>query len=99
MPTAVSKVNIPTDLHQRARAAVRLVERVTGRRYTFAQFVREAFIAQLAVMPATTTEAATSTRTARRWDLAADSPRTGHDDHRCFAASADEAHAGRRSNS
>lgn len=48
--TAVSKVNIPTDLHQRARAAVRLVERVTGRRYTFAQFVREAVIAQLAVI-------------------------------------------------
>ena len=48
--TKVSKVNIPTDLHQRARAAVRLVERVTGRRYTFAQFVREKFIAQLAVI-------------------------------------------------
>lgn len=48
--TAVSKVNIPTDLHQRARAAVRLIERVTGRRYTFAQFVREAVIAQLAVI-------------------------------------------------
>ena len=47
---ALSTVNIPTDLHQRARAAVRLVERVTGRRYTFAQFVREAFIAQLAVI-------------------------------------------------
>ena len=29
---------------------MRLVERVTGRRYTFAQFVREAFIAQLAVI-------------------------------------------------
>ena len=48
--TRVSKVNLPTDLHQRARAAVRLVERVTGRRYTFAQFVREAFIAQLDVI-------------------------------------------------
>ena len=47
---ALSKVNIPTHLHQRARAAVRLVERVTGRRYTFAQFVREAVIAQLAVI-------------------------------------------------
>ena len=47
---ALSKVNIPTDLHQRARAAVRLIERVTGRRYTFAQFVGEAFIAQLAVI-------------------------------------------------
>lgn len=46
----VGKVNVPTDLHQRARAAVRLVERVTGRRYTFAQFVREAFLAQLAVI-------------------------------------------------
>jgi hypothetical protein len=38
---ALSKVNIPTDLHQRARAAVRLVERVTVRRYTFAQFARD----------------------------------------------------------
>lgn len=48
--TRVSKVNIPTDLHQRARAAVRIVERVTGRRYTIAQFLREAMIAQLAVI-------------------------------------------------
>ena len=48
--TKVSKVNIPTELHQRARAAVRIVERVTGRRYTIAQFLREAIIAQLAVI-------------------------------------------------
>jgi hypothetical protein len=48
--TRNSKVNIPIDLHQQARAAVRLVERVTGRRYTFAQFVREAFVAQLTVI-------------------------------------------------
>ncbi|MGW0162119.1 hypothetical protein ACWDUN_22680 [Mycobacterium sp. NPDC003323] len=48
--TEVSKVNIPRDLHRRARAAVRIVQRVTGRPYTFAQFVREAFIAQLAVI-------------------------------------------------
>lgn len=49
-PNAVSKVNIPTELHQRARAAVRIVERVTGRRYTIMQFVREAIVAQLAVV-------------------------------------------------
>ncbi|ART74559.1 50S ribosomal protein L7ae (plasmid) [Mycobacterium dioxanotrophicus] len=41
---------MPRDLHRRARAAVRIVQRVTGRPYTFAQFVREAFIAQLAVI-------------------------------------------------
>jgi hypothetical protein len=46
----VSKVNIPTELHQRARSAVRIVERVTGRRYTIAQFLREAIIAQLRVI-------------------------------------------------
>lgn len=46
----VSKVNIPTDLHQRARAAVRIVQRVTGRPYTIAQFFREAIMAQLAVI-------------------------------------------------
>ncbi|WP_260860834.1 hypothetical protein [Mycobacterium tilburgii] len=50
MPGDVSKVNIPTDLHQRARAAVRIVERATGRRYTIAQFLREAIIAQLQVI-------------------------------------------------
>jgi fructose/tagatose bisphosphate aldolase len=48
--TKVSKVNIPTELHQRARAAVRIVEKVTGRRYTIAQFLREAIVAQLAVI-------------------------------------------------
>lgn len=46
----VSKVNIPTELHQRARAAVRIVERVTGRRYTISQFLREALLAQLTVI-------------------------------------------------
>jgi hypothetical protein len=46
----VSKVNIPTELHQRARAAVRLVKRVTGRRYTIAQFLREAISSQLSVI-------------------------------------------------
>lgn len=49
-PSDVSKVNIPTELHQRARAAVRIVERVTGRRYTIAQFLREAIVAQLRVI-------------------------------------------------
>jgi hypothetical protein len=46
----ISKVNIPTDLHQRARAAVRIVQRVTGRPYTIAQFFREAVAGQLAVI-------------------------------------------------
>ncbi|ORX21146.1 50S ribosomal protein L7ae [Mycobacterium xenopi] len=41
---------MPTELHERARAAVRIVERVTGRRYTFAQFLREAITAQLGVI-------------------------------------------------
>lgn len=49
-PSDVSKVNIPTELHHRARAAVRIVERVTGRRYTMAQFIREAMVAQLRVI-------------------------------------------------
>ncbi|MFV8227395.1 hypothetical protein [Mycolicibacterium fortuitum] len=48
--TTPSKVNIPRDLHQRARAAVRIVQRVTGRPYTIAQFLREAIMAQLAVI-------------------------------------------------
>ena len=48
----LSKVNVDTDLRERARAAVRLVRRVTGRRYTLSQFVREAFIAQLAQIAA-----------------------------------------------
>ena len=46
----LSKVNIPKDLHLRGRAAVRIVRKVTGRRYTFAQFLREAIVAQLAVI-------------------------------------------------
>ncbi|MCB1287781.1 MAG: 50S ribosomal protein L7ae [Mycobacterium sp.] len=46
----LSKLNVPAELHQRARAAVRIVRRVTGRRYTIAQFVTEAFVAQLAVI-------------------------------------------------
>ncbi|MEN4449092.1 MULTISPECIES: hypothetical protein [Mycobacteriaceae] len=46
----LSKVNIPRDLHLRARAAVRIVRRVTGRSYTIAQFLREAIMAQLAVI-------------------------------------------------
>jgi hypothetical protein len=48
--SAVSKVNIPKDLHQRARAAVRIVRGVTGRPYTIAQFLREAIMAQLTVI-------------------------------------------------
>ena len=46
----LSKLNVPAELHQRARAAVRIVRRVTGRRYTIAQFVTEAFVAQLAAI-------------------------------------------------
>ncbi len=46
----LSKLNVPAELHQRARAAVRIVRRVTGRRYTIMQFVIEAFVAQLAVI-------------------------------------------------
>lgn len=49
-PNGISKVNIPTELHQRARAAVRIVQRVTGRPYTIAQFLREAVAGQLAVI-------------------------------------------------
>jgi hypothetical protein len=49
-PGDVSKVNVPTELHQRTRAAVRIVERATGRRYTIAQFLREAIYAQLRVI-------------------------------------------------
>jgi hypothetical protein len=49
-PGDVSRVNLPSEQHQRARAAVRIVERVTGRRYTIAQFLREAVDAQLRVI-------------------------------------------------
>lgn len=45
-----SSLNIDGDRHARIRAAVRVVERVTGRRYTAAEFVREAVDAQLAVV-------------------------------------------------
>lgn len=46
-PGDVSRANVPTELHHRARAAVRIVEKATGRSYTIAQFYREAIIAQL----------------------------------------------------
>ena len=49
-PNEVSKVNIPTELHQKARAAIRIVDRVTGRRYTIMQFISEAMVAQLDVI-------------------------------------------------
>ncbi len=49
-PLDISKVNLPTHLTQRARAAVRIVRRVTGRPYTFAQFMVEAVSAQIAVI-------------------------------------------------
>lgn len=42
-----STANIPVDLHRRARAAVRIVRRATGRHYTIAQFFREAITRQL----------------------------------------------------
>jgi len=41
--------NIDSDLHARARAAVRLVK-ASGQRYTLAQFLREAITAQLRVI-------------------------------------------------
>lgn len=43
-------VNVPRELHDRARAAVRLVRRVTGRPYSLAQFTREAFAGQLRII-------------------------------------------------
>ena len=45
-----SSVNVDSELHARARAAVRIVSQATNRRYTLTQFVREAFIGQLAVV-------------------------------------------------
>lgn len=42
-----STVNVDHDRHEMARAAVRLVARETGREYPLAQFVRDAFDAQL----------------------------------------------------
>lgn len=49
-PSKFSTVNIPTELHHRARAAVRIVRRVTGRPYTIGQFFREATAAQLTLI-------------------------------------------------
>lgn len=46
----LSKLNVPAELHQRARAAVRIVRRATGRQYTISQFVTEAFMAQLSII-------------------------------------------------
>lgn len=45
-----SKLNIDGDRHALIRSAVRVVERVTGRRYTAAEFLREAVDAQLGVV-------------------------------------------------
>lgn len=50
MRKSTSSINVDIELHARARAAVRIVSRATNRRYTLAQFVREAFIGQLAVL-------------------------------------------------
>lgn len=49
-PADWSKVNVRTDLHAKARAAVRLVSKVTGRPYTMTQFLSEAIISQLNVI-------------------------------------------------
>ena len=49
-PRRHSTVNVDLTQHAEARAAIRLVARVTGRPYTMAQFVREAFQKQLAVI-------------------------------------------------
>jgi hypothetical protein len=42
-----SSVNLARDLHEQARAAVRIVRRATGRKYTMAQFLQEAVTAQI----------------------------------------------------
>ena len=43
MKARPSTINIPRDLHAYIRATVRLVREKTGRHYSLAQFVREAF--------------------------------------------------------
>jgi len=45
-----SSLNVDLELHAKARAAVRIVSRATGRRYTLAQFMREAIVGQLAIV-------------------------------------------------
>jgi hypothetical protein len=49
-PRATSTVNVSHELHDLARAAVRLVRRKTGRPYSLTQFVREALAAQLKII-------------------------------------------------
>ena len=46
-PRAISTVNVPSDLLQVARAAVRLVRAKTGRPYSLRQFTEEALTAQI----------------------------------------------------
>lgn len=43
----LTPVNIDSDLHARARAAVRIVQSMGQQRYSLAQFMREAVTAQL----------------------------------------------------
>lgn len=43
-------MNVDLDRQSRIRSAVRLIQRVTGRRYSGAAFLREAIDAQLAVV-------------------------------------------------
>lgn len=50
MERATSSLNVDRQLHALARAAVRIVSRATGRRYTLAQFMREAITGQLEIV-------------------------------------------------
>ena len=50
MERTTSSLNVDLELHAKARAAVRIVSRATGRRYTLAQFMREAITGQLAIV-------------------------------------------------
>ena len=47
-------MNVDLDRQSRIRSAVRLIQRVTGRRYSGAAFLREAIDAQLAVVAPST---------------------------------------------
>lgn len=51
-----SSVNLSRDLHQQARAAVRLVRHVTGRNYSLTQFFSEAVAGQLKLIADTYNE-------------------------------------------
>lgn len=50
---ATTTLNVQHELHDMARAAVRLVRQKTGRPYSLAQFTREAVTAQLRIIAET----------------------------------------------